>query len=293
MIKSMTAFAKAESRGDPVSLSLEIRSYNNRYLDIVLRLPQQYLPLEERIRPVIVEKIARGRVELKMQVTGEPSDPVHFEINRPKAIAYYQALVQLRDALNIEGPVALEQIAAVPDIIKPAETELHLSQIWPVVEECLARALTDLDEMRTREGDYIAADIDQRIQLIVQRLAEVRQLSSGLVNGYRERLTQRITTLTEGIVSIDPDRIAQEAAILADRSDITEEIVRAGSHLTQFLDLMKSNEPAGRKLNFLLQELNREFNTMGSKTDKSSVAHLVVEVKAEVEKIREQVQNIE
>jgi uncharacterized protein (TIGR00255 family) len=289
----MTAFAKVESRGDPVSVNLEIRSYNNRYLDLILRLPQQYLPLEERIKAAIVEKIARGRVELKMQVTSEPAESVSFEINQPRAIAYYQALVQLRDALQIEAPITLEQVTAVSDVIKPVETEIHLEQVWPVVEECLSRALADLNHMRIREGEYIAADIERRIQMIVEWLAEVKRNSSDLVNGYRQRLLQRITTLTEGIVSIDPDRIAQEAAILADRSDITEEIVRAGSHLSQFRDLMKSSEPAGRKLTFLLQELNREFNTMGAKTDKSSVAHRIVEAKAEIEKIREQVQNIE
>ena len=293
MIKSMTAFAKAESRGDPVTVNLAIRSYNNRYLDLVLRVPQQYLPLEERIKSVIVEKIARGRVELKMQVAGERSEAITFEINRPKAIAYYQALEQLRDALNMEQPVAFEQIAAVPDIIKPVEAEPHLDQIWPAVEACLLRALTDLDQMRAREGEYIAADINRRIERIADWLAEVKQNSSNLASGYRDRLTERITALTDGIVSIDPDRIAQEAAILADRSDITEEIVRAGSHLTQFSELMKSGEPAGRKLTFLLQELNREFNTMGSKSDRSSVAHLIVDIKAEIEKIREQVQNVE
>ena len=292
MIKSMTAYAKAESKGT-VSVNLEIRSYNNRYLDLVLRLPQQYLPLEERIKSVVVEKIARGRVELKMQIISEPSEAISFEINRPKAVAYFQALVQLRDELKIKAPIALEQIAAVSDIIKPVETELQLDQIWPVVHDCLTRALVDLEQMRTREGEYIAADIGRRIQQIQQWLADIGKQSSNLVNGYRERLTERITALTEGIVSIDPDRIAQEAAILADRSDITEELVRAGSHLAQFAAVLKSGEPAGRKLNFLLQELNREFNTVGSKTDKSSVAHLVVEVKAEIEKIREQIQNIE
>ena len=292
MIKSMTAYAKAENK-DAVSVNLEIRSYNNRYLDLVLRLPQQYLPLEERIKAVVVEKIARGRVELKMQVASEPSEAISFEINRPKAVAYFQALEQLRDELKIKAPVALEQIAAVPDIIKPVETELQLDQIWPAVHDCLARALVDLEQMRAREGEYIAVDIGRRIQQIQQWLTEIGKQSSNLVNGYRLRLTERITALTEGIVSIDPDRIAQEAAILADRSDITEELVRAGSHLTQFVEVMKSDEPAGRKLNFLLQELNREFNTVGSKTDKSSVAHLVVAVKAEIEKIREQVQNIE
>lgn len=293
MTKSMTAFAKAESSSETVSVRLEIRSYNHRFLDPVLRMPQQYLPLEERVKTTVAEKIARGRVELKIQISGEPEDTIVFEVNRPKAIAYHQSLVQLRDMLKMKSPIALEQIASVADIIKPVETELQLDKIWPVLEKCLNRALADLDSMRATEGGYIAADIDRRIQRISGWLAEIRKQSSELVNTYRERLEQRITILTEGIVPIDPDRVAQEAAILADRSDITEEIVRAGSHLAQFLDLMKSNEPAGRKLNFLLQELNREFNTMGSKSDRSSVAHLVVDAKAEIEKIREQVQNIE
>ena len=293
MIKSMTAFAKAECRSDSVSVGLEIRSYNNRYLDIVLRLPQQYLPLEDKVKAAVAAKIARGRVEVKIQVAGESAEVVSFEVNRSKAIAYHRSLEQLRQALNINAPISLEQIASVSDIIKPVETELHLAKIWPEMEKCLGGALADLDKMRSIEGRYIAADMEQRIKNISKWLRDIQRQSADLIDAYRQRLTERIAKLTDGIVTIDPDRIAQEAAILADRSDITEEVVRAGSHLAQFLELMKSDEPAGRKLNFLLQELNREFNTMGSKTDKASAAHLIVDVKAEIEKIREQVQNVE
>jgi uncharacterized protein (TIGR00255 family) len=147
--------------------------------------------------------------------------------------------------------------------------------------------------MRRREGEFIAADIGQRIDGVSLTLEKIEAAANGLLEKYRDRLQARITALTDGIIAIDSDRIIQEAAILADRSDITEEIVRAASHLAQFRSLMLAEEPAGRKLNFLMQELNREFNTIGSKSDTSAIAHMVVDVKAELEKIREQVQNVE
>jgi uncharacterized protein (TIGR00255 family) len=289
----MTAFARAEKKTDNTAVNIEVRTYNSRYLDIVVRLPQQYLPLEEKIKSIISADVARGRVELKLQITDESREAVAFEVNRVKATAYHQALMQLKDELNIAAPIGLEQISGVGDIIKPVEVSQALDQTWQIIESCLHQALTDLNAMRTKEGAFIAGDIEKRIIFISQSLLRIEQESTGLLDHYRDRLMARIAVLTKGIAEIDTDRIAQEAAILADRSDITEEIVRAASHLKQFTDIMRSDASAGRKLNFLLQELNREFNTIGSKTEKSLVSHVVVDVKSELEKIREQVQNIE
>ncbi len=293
MIKSMTAYARAESTGEIVSASVEIRSYNSRFLDIVLRLPPNCNVMEEKIKNRLKETVNRGRIDINMQVKELSGNTVAYEVDANRAAAYYQALSDLKQLLKIETPVSIEQLIGLKDVIKPVEPEDDTASNWPYIDECLCRAIADLDGMRLKEGEYIARDIIQRIDAISRHLMEIKEESSGLLDLYRDRLRERIASLTHGIVEIDTGRVAQEAAILAERSDITEEIVRAASHIDQFRTIVKSEESAGRKLNFLLQELNREFNTIGSKTDKSAVAHLVVDVKSELEKIREQVQNVE
>jgi uncharacterized protein (TIGR00255 family) len=293
MIKSMTAFARSETGDALRSVIVEIRAYNSRHLDLALRLPSACAGLEDKIRGLVAASVTRGRVELRLQTEAKTEAAVAFAVNVPRAVAYYRALTELKELVNIDTPVTLEQLVGLGDVIKPAEVENELVSVWPLIETGLGRALSDLDAMRRREGAFIAADIDQRIDGVVLILERIEAAASGQLEKYRDRLKERIAALTDGIVAIDGDRIMQEAAILAERSDITEEIVRATSHLAQFRALMLAEEPAGRKLNFLIQELNREFNTIGSKTDKSAIAHMVVDIKAELEKIREQVQNVE
>ena len=293
MIKSMTAFARGEAGDALRSVVVEIRSYNSRHLDLVLRLPSAYVGLEDKVKALVAAAVARGRVEVRLQIEAKTEEAIAFAVNAPRAIAFYRALTELKKLVNIDAPVTLEQLVGMGDMIKPAEGENDVSSFWPLIEESLSRALSDLDAMRRREGEFIAADIGQRIDGIALILERVEAAASDLLEKCRDRLQERISALTDGIIAIDGDRIMQEAAILAERSDITEEIVRAASHLAQFRSLMLAEEPAGRKLNFLMQELNREFNTIGSKTDTSAIAHMVVDVKAELEKIREQVQNVE
>lgn len=293
MIKSMTAFASAEAASEALSIGVEIRSYNSRYLDLVLRIPAACAAMEEKIRGRVGEAIARGRVELKLQVSEQAEEVDLFEVNIRRAAAYHKALVALGRELNISSPVTLDMLTGVGDVIRPIEREKDAEKLWPHIDACLGRALSDLEVMRRKEGRFIARDIDRRVATIEHHLKQIESASRGLPEAYRERLQERILALTGGVVEIDANRIAQEAAILADRSDITEEIVRAASHIAQFKAIMQADEPAGRKLNFMLQELNREFNTIGSKTEKSTIAHAVVDVKAELEKIREQVQNVE
>ena len=293
MIKSMTAFARAEAGDALRSVVVEIRSYNSRHLDLFLRLPSAYAGLEDKVKGLVAADVARGRVEVRLQIEAKTEEAIVFAVNAPRAVAYYRALTELKKLVNIDAPVTLEQLVGMGDMVKPAEGENDLASFWPLIEESLGRALSDLDTMRRREGEFIAADIGQRIDGVSLTLEKIEAAANGLLEKYRDRLQARITALTDGIIAIDSDRIIQEAAILADRSDITEEIVRAASHLAQFRSLMLAEEPAGRKLNFLMQELNREFNTIGSKTDTSAIAHMVVDMKAELEKIREQVQNVE
>ncbi len=293
MIKSMTAFARADTITDRFHVDIEIRSYNSRYLDISLKVPHGYQPLESQIKTLISEYAARGRIEIRIQIQDQSEQAYVYEINTIKARAYHKALVELADLLTLDGPGITAELMAGAGVIQAADNEKEFDVLWPVVKRCLKTAMNDLDAMRRKEGENIAADFKIRLGFIEKTLERIKAESSGLIMIYKERLTERIAALTNGVVEIDSARIAQEAAILADRSDISEEIVRARSHLDQFRDLMEADEPAGRKLNFLLQEFNREFNTMGSKTGKADVSHLVVSVKSELEKLREQVQNIE
>lgn len=293
MINSMTAYARAEKATEHFKVSIEIRSYNHRHLDFAVRLPHNYLELEDKIKSLAAEKVSRGRLEVKLQIIDESEEAYGFEINEPKARAYHEALLQLKDRFDIDMAISLELLADTNGIIVPAETKRDIQAHWPIIGDCFNEALDKLIAMRKREGDFMSEDITGRLDFIKKRLVQIKKESTDLLDIYQERLKERILALTKGMIEIDPARVAQEAAFIADKSDISEEIVRSESHIQQFRTVMYSEEPAGRKLNFLLQELNREFNTIGSKTEKISVSHMVVEVKAELEKIREQIQNIE
>ncbi len=295
MMKSMTAYASSRVEEGDLDISVEIRTYNSRYLDVVLRLPSICQPFEEKVKKRITEKISRGRVEIRLQMENISAEYARFEIDRPKAESYFQALAELKDILGIQEQITLNHFGNIGGIIVPVEDtpENHREQIWFVVEKSISSALSDLESMREREGEYISRDLYTRLDVIENWLDEIEQMTGGRLEHYRDRLMERISELTEGIVEIDPVRIAQEAAMLADKSDISEEIVRARSHIQQFKSIMEQSEPAGRKLNFLVQEFNREFNTMGAKAGSADVSHNIVSVKSELEKIREQLQNIE
>ena len=292
-MKSMTAYARAEKTKKEFNVLTEIRSYNSRYLDIALRIPHGYTALEEKIKSLVAEKVARGRIEINLQINDDSDEAYAFEVNISKARAYYESLVQLKDQLDLNSEISIELLVREGGVVRPAEHVRDMEAVGSVVTDCIDTGMVDLIAMRQKEGDFIALDISRRINSIEKSVHQIEKESRDLLFYYQQRLKDRIAVLTKGMVEIDSDRIAQEAAFLADKSDISEEVVRATSHIKQFLTIMDSKEPAGRKLNFLLQELNREFNTMGSKTEKASVSHMVVEVKSELEKIREQLQNVE
>jgi uncharacterized protein (TIGR00255 family) len=292
MILSMTAFSSTKLIVPPFSVNCEIRACNSKALDISLRITSGYSALEEKLKSLISETISRGRLDILIQISETAVSPAAFEIDEPRALAYYQVLTEIKERFTLKSSVSLEMMAAA-GIIKPSESEKDMNAAWVAVQSCARTAVCELVAMRRQEGEYMAGDIRTRLENIENQLAKIETESEGLVSFYQERLIRRIQKITRGIVEIDPGRLAQEAAFLADRSDISEEIVRARSHILQFRQFMDAPEPAGRKLNFLLQEMNREFNTMGSKTENASVSYCVVEVKTELEKIREQVQNIE
>ena len=293
MMKSMTAYARAEKTAGEINVSTEIRSYNSRHLDVSLRIMHGYNVLEEKIKTLITEKIARGRIEMSLQFNDASDEAYNFEINIPKAKAYYDCLVQLKDQFGLHPEVNVDLLVREGGVIRSVDIDRDMDAVWPIVRNCVDEALSNLIEMRKKEGEFITLDITDRINRIEESVHLIEKESSDLLNHYQQRLKERIVALTRGMVEIDLERITQEAAFLADKSDISEEIVRVASHIKQFRSIMKSEEPAGRKLNFLLQELNREFNTMGSKTEKAHVSHIIVEVKSELEKVREQLQNVE
>jgi len=293
MIHSMTAYARSEIVRPPYTVRVEIRSFNSRHLDIAIHLPRNQMALESKLQAMVAEKLNRGRVEIRVQIDEGGSKTSTFTIDEPLATAYYQALVDLKHHLGLEGDVTLDHLMAIGDIIQPAETINNNGDCWEIIQTCLSSGLSDLADMRRNEGELLAVDINDRLTFIENSLSRIEKISEGLLRHYQKRLTDRIRALTDEQAVIDPDRMAREAALLADRSDISEEMVRAASHLTHFRELMAAEPSAGRKLNFLLQELHREFNTMGSKTAKAEVGHIIVDVKSEIEKIREQVQNVE
>lgn len=293
MLHSMTAFAGTETTQNDLRVTVEMRSYNSKHLDLSLRMTSAWLALEERVKQTVTERINRGRIEINLQVSDRSKKALAFDIDEAKAGAYHKALIRLKESLGLAGDISLDMVAATPGIIIPAETTRDPETDWSVVSACLESALDSLTAMRRKEGAFLEKDLAGRLDFIESSLKTIEASAGDLVAHYQKRLSERIVALTEGQVVLDAARIAQEAALLADRSDISEEIVRAGSHIEQFRHIMAANAPAGRKLNFLLQEFNREFNTMGAKTGSASVSHIIVDVKSELEKMREQVQNVE
>jgi len=293
VIKSMTAYARSENQTAACIVRVEVRSFNSRHLDVALKLTHGFESLEERIKGIIAESVARGRVDIRVQIQDASEAGIAFEVNLPRARAYHEALTQLNQALDLTGQTSLETVLSAGGMIQAVEVEKDVDAVWPQLEPCLRTAMTELDAMRRVEGDNMARDFRQRLDAIETMLTEIGDQAAQLPDMVRQRLKERIEALTHGVVAIDQTRIAQEAALLADRSDISEEIVRANSHIQQFRALMEDDTPAGRPLNFLLQEFNREFNTMGSKSGKATMSHIIVAVKSELEKLREQIQNVE
>jgi uncharacterized protein (TIGR00255 family) len=294
MLKSMTGYAFVERSDGERTASVEIRSFNSRHLDIALRMPAGYAVFEENIKAILASQMERGRLELRVGIRDNSETAWAYKVDAQRSKAYYAAACQLIDQLEPgSGKPSIEHMLGVAGLILPEDNPIDTETFWPLTETVVREALAELDCMRTREGEFIGRDLAQRLEFIENGIDHIEKNVAGLVAQYRDRLLARVEALTRGIVEIDQSRIVQEASILADRSDISEEIVRARSHIEQFRNIMASDAPAGRKLNFLLQEFNREFNTMGAKVGQAELAHVIVDVKSEIEKLREQVQNIE
>jgi uncharacterized protein (TIGR00255 family) len=294
MLKSMTGYAFTDRTDGQVTVSAEIRSYNSRYLDVAPRLPMGYAGFEDKLKGLVSDAMERGRVELRIGIQDSSPAACAYQVDLQRAEAFCATANRLKDHLKLEsGALSLEYLLNITGIIQPADSRADYDAHWPLIESVVCEALVMLNQMRLQEGNFIGKDLAQRLIFIEERLKEIESAVPDMVVQYRDKLIERVKALTQGVVEIDPTRLAQEAAIMADRSDISEEIVRARSHISQFRHIMASDEPGGRKLNFLLQEFNREFNTMGAKIGQAAHAHIIVAIKSEIEKLREQVQNIE
>jgi len=293
MIKSMTAFGRAEKTVEGRTFIVEIRSLNSRYGEVIVRMPPHFLPFESQIKKLVMTKISRGRAEVMIRVKNGSQAVSDIRVNLPVAKAYYRALCELNETLQIEEKVGLQTLMGMQGIIMVTESEEDLEETWSVLSSCILEALESMEAMRISEGMAIYQDLRKHLQSVEEDLSRIKGFATSILSQYHNRLKERIATLTQGTVEVDPNRLAQEAAFLADKSDITEEIVRAESHLKQFRSMIESEGPTGRVLDFLLQELNREVNTIGSKGGDAQLSQIVVGLRSELEKLREQVQNIE
>ena len=292
MIKSMTGYGRVETTGQDRNIVVEVKSVNHRFLEISLRMPQALFPLELEFKKKIGEKVKRGRIEIFIRLEAQSSNAPEAIVNLEIARNYFAALQRLKDEFGLTEEIGLKTLVGFRDIFsQPAETELK-PEILKQIAESLEEALNMLVQMRQEEGGAIYRDMEQRLDSIRSILETINVRSPQVIVEYQRRLTERIKELTAGF-TLDDSRLAQEAAILAEKSDITEEIVRMNSHIDQFVALLQSVEAEGKKIDFLLQEMNREINTIGSKSNDAEIARQVIEAKSELSKLREQAQNIE
>ena len=293
MLKSMTGFARYENQNGELTCKVEIKSVNNRFIDINTRLPKSLAALELPLKKLVKSKCARGSFDISISLESNGQSGANFEIkpNLPLAAQYLKAFNQIRDDLKLQGEIDINTILGQRDIVKPELKEADDSS-EETVTSTVERTLSDLIKMREDEGANLEKDIISQIKGIEKLGGAIKSLQSTTVQEFQDRLKEKIQTLTNGM-ELDPARMAQETALLADRCDVTEEIIRLKSHLDQFYKLTESDEPQGRKLEFLTQEINREVNTIGSKTIDIEVSKAVIEMKSRLEKIREQLANIE
>lgn len=292
MIKSMTGFGQGEATRSTYAVQVEVKSVNHRYLDLFFRVPKQYSQLEETIRSTITGRIARGRVEVMLSVEEFGDQERIIQINNALLQGYLGALNVIKEELRSNEPIQLMHVLSLPGLLEVDEPPLDWDDLYSAVAEATSAALDGLEAMRTAEGRRLFEDLEAKTHLVEQLREEVGKTAPQVILDYKNRLREHLGELLDG-TTLTEDRFLGEVAIFADRCSIDEELVRLKSHIQQFKETLRSTESVGRKLDFLIQEMNREVNTIGSKANNVHIAGLVVNMKSELEKIREQIQNIE
>ena len=292
MLKSMTGYGRAERTLDGRTVTVELRSVNNRYLDCNVRMPRLYLFAEEGFKAQVQKTISRGKVDVFITLEGAGTQALAVSVNRPVADGYYAALRELAELYGLNGDIPISLLSQFPDVLLAEKAEEDADQTAQEISAALTQALLDFDQMRTREGAKLEEDILSRAARIEELVEQVKSRSPETVSEYRARLEERMNEVLANL-QLDPARILTEAAIFADKVAVDEETVRLTSHIAQLREMLSQGGAIGRKLDFLIQEFNREANTIGSKCSDLETARCVVDIKAEIEKIREQIQNIE
>ena len=292
MVKSMTGYGRAREMRNGRDITVEVRSVNNRYLDCTVKMPRAYIFAEDRMKGRVQQAISRGKVDVFVTIDASAADEAVVAVNEPLARGYYEALTRLKTMFSLPGEVTPEVLAKFPDVLAVTKAEEDVEAIAADICAVLDDALAAYNDMRAVEGEKLAADVAGRVTTIETVVGRVEERSPQTVAAYRQRLEAKMQEVLQS-TTIDESRILTEAAIFADKIAVDEETVRLRSHIAQLRAMLASDEPVGRKLDFLIQEVNRECNTIGSKCNDLTIAQDVVNMKAEVEKIREQVQNME
>ena len=293
-MKSMTGYGRGESARDGFKITVELSAVNRRQSEIFVNLPRELETLEAPVRDAINARVARGRVTARVSLhAAEDKLSARMHLNLPLAKAYATELNRLAKQLKLSDRITLDQIVRAPGVFQTDEELVEAEAIWPSAEKALRQALDALMKMREREGAHLALDLAARIRIMRRSTEKIQRQAPITAENYRQQLHERIRSAGLENIAPDDERMLKEVVLFADRSDITEELTRLGSHFQQFEDCRKAKEPVGRTLDFLAQEMNREINTLGSKAGDSLVSREVVGLKAELEKFREQVQNVE
>ncbi len=292
-MKSMTGYGRGSFAGENFSTAVEIKTVNNRFLDINLRIPYELQPLEANLKKLATSRLSRGRVDVSLQV--ERGEEIIYELNRPLIAGYLSALRQMQTEFALSGEPDINVMARLPNVLQNQKSDLS-EEFIKGVETAMNAALDELEAMREVEGNALQVELDSRLNEIGKQLPIIEKESETVAGEYFQRLKKRVTELlakSDSQIEIDQARLAQEVAYLAERSDISEEITRLKSHLEQFRQIMTEDKEIGKRLDFLTQELNREANTISSKTNNLTVKESALAIKSEIEKIREQIQNVE
>jgi uncharacterized protein (TIGR00255 family) len=288
----MTGFGRAEGETTLGKVVVESRSVNHRYCDISIKLPKRLSLFENRIKEIIRSQVSRGRIDVSLRLDAVGEERAQLSVDLELAQQYYRVLQELKEKLQLKDEITLNLMAGAKDIITAKEESGDIEPYWEEILPILKESFKNMDDMKRLEGESLTRDLQKRLEHIFQQLQMIKQQFPAQLKASFNRLHERLRSLLEGM-EIDPLRLQQEVAFLGERTDITEEVVRAESHLVQFSSLLEGNEPVGRKMDFLLQEINREVNTVSAKANDAEISKRVVEMKSELEKIREQVQNIE
>ncbi len=292
MIKSMTGYGGAKGSVEGLEISVELKSVNNRYLDTSVRLPRSFLFAEDAVKAAVQQHISRGKVDVFISVDSSAAEDMTVKVNEPLLKGYIQAISQISRDYGLSNDITAMSVSRFPDVLSVEKKDLDAEAITAGIISVAENALADFDAMRLREGEKLRDDVLSKLETIDSLVTLVEQESPKTLADYRARLESRMAEVL-GSAGIDENRILAEAAIFADRIAVDEETVRLRSHMSQLKTMISGNSPTGRKIDFLIQEFNREANTIGSKCQSSHVAHVVVDLKSELEKIREQIQNIE